>query len=108
MLMDWYEIQSLWYYLKFCSGPLACASDLLITKVGTEAGLFSKEGNKLLLFFGICFVSSSGFLHPASCPAVHTPEHHCLSSQGLCLCDGVSASLMSVWVIYTYNFSMYF
>lgn len=34
---------------------LALASDLLVTKVETEAELVFQGGPKLLLFFGICF-----------------------------------------------------
>lgn len=44
-------------YFLFWS--LALASDLLITKVETEAELVFQEGLKLLLFFGIGFASNS-------------------------------------------------
>lgn len=40
VLVDWYEIKSLWYCLKFYSGPWL-ASDPLIAEVEQKLGLFS-------------------------------------------------------------------
>lgn len=61
VLVDWYEIESLWYYLKFCSA-LWLASDPPMAGVGTELNLFSR-GNKVLLF-RIGLGLSVWFLHP--------------------------------------------
>lgn len=72
------------------------ASDLLITKVGTRSRTcFPRREISCFLFFGICFASSSGFLHPASLPSC-SHRASLLVLTGSCLCDGVSASLKGV------------
>ena len=109
-LSVWRSSSCWWISMKFslCGGIL---NSILVPGLGVWS-LDNQSGNRSRTCFprrGIsCFCSlesalllAVGSFTPHPCPAIHTPEHHCLSSRGLYLCGGVSASLKGVcgWYI---------
>lgn len=109
-LSVWRSSSCWWISMKFslCGGIL---NSILVPGLGVWS-LDNQSGNRSRTCFprrGIsCFCSlesalllAVGSFTPHPCPAIHTPEHHCLSSQGLYLYGGVSASLKGVcgWYI---------